>query len=62
MKELIKDIEKETGLLDADLLVMQTHHRNLLAHIFEESTTKTVASDVFIPVLVLKTDWFDPDS
>lgn len=58
-KQLVESIEKETGLLDADLLVMQTHHRNLFSHLFEESTTKTVASDVYIPVLVLKEAWFE---
>lgn len=53
-KELAENIEKETGLLNADLLVMQTHNRGLFSHLFEESTTKEVASDVFVPVLVLK--------
>ncbi|MBI1225980.1 MAG: hypothetical protein GC192_12160 [Bacteroidetes bacterium] len=58
---LVAAIEAEMGIVNADLLVMRTHHRGMFAHLFEESTTKTVVSEVFVPVLVLKGAIFDHD-
>lgn len=58
-KELAEHIESELAKLDADLLVMQTHRRGAFAHLFGDSTTKEVASDVFVPLLVVKDEWFE---
>ena len=47
-----KNILRAVDTQHADLVVMQTHRRNWWRHILEESTTKDIASEVFIPILI----------
>ena len=48
----MKNILRAVDTQHADLVVMQTHRRTWWRHILEESTTKDIASEVFIPILI----------
>jgi nucleotide-binding universal stress UspA family protein len=56
-KDLIHHIEKMTSVLNADILALTTHKIGFFQKVFTTNPVKTIAADLSIPVLILKTEW-----
>ncbi|MFK7810662.1 MAG: universal stress protein [Saprospiraceae bacterium] len=60
--QLKKEVEKYSKEIEADIVVMMTHKRSLVARVIEPGVVNGIASRIHIPVLVMKDNTYEMDA